>query len=312
MSQTCRVCYRLAHNKFLCPACTGTLRRHLIGLPRFLGYLDDAAVGNVQLSAQGGVSVNDFVVSGFTFDTRAADLAVDIRNTLTDWASKLAWTHGLAISPPIGWHRSPSEYVYTAADYAVFLVASIEHLVMLSNVADLYRKLDDQIKRGLVIINRAVPHQFCGPCPSIITGHSKCTECSKRDHDCGTRLMAKPGAIEVTCPTCGSVHNVEALTTHLLARADHHRCTIPELYRVLRMLREPVGLSTLYRWAEPKTARRGSGQLKPAGYLRKGTNNIMLTKKSGDDQAVYRVSEARKRRIENQEAKHDRKKRRAN
>lgn len=128
--------------------------------------------------------------------------------------------------------------------------------------------------------------------------HRHCTDCGMRDHECATRLMARRGAVEVTCPSCGVTHSVQRLVNHLLARADDFRCTIPELHRVLRMLNEPVNIDTLYRWAEPKSRRSGSGQLKPVGYLRSDNKRIGVTRHDDKDKPVYRVSDARKRREE--------------
>jgi hypothetical protein len=88
----------------------------------------------------------------------------------------------------------------------------------------------------------------------------------------------------------------------LLARADHYRGTIMEIYDWLLMLNESVPISTLYRWAEPKTSRRGSGQLKPAGYKRKD-GSIMITRRDDGDKPVYRVSDARRQRLKKREGK---------
>lgn len=302
MSAECVVCHGPSI-VFLCQTCSGKLRRQLLEIPTLVAYLEDAAVGHTRLGDPQAGRSGQFEAAAIRYDSRAADLAVEIHRILSSYARGCANMYGLAISPPVTWHRPTDEYRYCTKDYATFLAANVERLARLNDIGDLCGALKRHIKHGLSIINRGIPPQFCGPCPGTVTRHDRCEECTGRDHDCGTRLMAARGAVEVTCPLCTGTHKVEKLTTQLLARADHHRCTIAELHRVLRMLNEPVALSTLYRWAEPRSSRRGSGQLKPAGYLRADKKSIGLTKKNANDQAVYRVSEARRRRRDNDAAK---------
>jgi LSD1 subclass zinc finger protein len=223
-----------------------------------------------------------------TTDRRAAGLLDQIYDTLDQWARAMARIHQLEIS---GRRTLMGEYVHTSRDYATFLAAHTAELAKDPDIAELCQSLHRYIKRGISLINRRVPGQYCGPCPTQITDHTHCTDCGYHRHDCGTRLMARRGATHVTCTGCGTLHDVEKLVNHLLARADHFRCTIPEMNRVLRMLGEPVPMRTLYSWA-------AAGRLKPSGYLRVNKKTIGITRHHPDDKPVYRVSDARKQRTE--------------
>lgn len=277
---------------YLCPACIKWLRQQLLGLPTVVDHLQETALGQTRNNA-----VTDrFGAHGFesrtpTTDRRAATLLDQIYDTLDQWARAMARIHQLTISPPISYRRPIDTYTMTSRDYAVFLAAHTGELAKDPDINELCQSLKRFIKRGINLINRRVPGQFCGPCPTTITDHQHCTECGHRHHDCGTRLMARRGAIHVNCTGCGTVHDVAKLVNHLLARADHFRCTIPEINRVLRMLGEPVPIRTLYSWA-------AAGRLKPSGYLRANKKTIGITRHHLDDKPVYRVSDARKQRAE--------------
>lgn len=287
MTTQCQQCEGRA-DLFLCPTCQTYLRRQLTGLPTLLGHLRDTAHGLTRMSNDTSRQLG-FQSRTPIFDDRATRLIDDIGNMLGQWATQMAKERGYVISVPVNWHRPISEYRHTSADYAVFLAAHVTELAADPDIGELCASLKSYIKRSLTLVNRRVPEQFCGPCPATIVDHRHCDDCSRRDHECSTRLMAARGAIEVTCPGCGAVHRAEALVNHLLARADDYRCTIPELHRVLRMLGTPVNLRTLYHWTAPKV-----GRLRPAGYLRPDNKRIGVDRHSDEDTPVYRVSDARK------------------
>lgn len=284
---------------FLCNTCTGDLRHQLLGLPTLLGHLADSALGLTKLTNESSRAAG-FVSRTPTLDYRATMIIDDVDTTLYRWVKRLTWKHGYVVGTPISWHRPDIEYRHTAYDYAMFLAAHVTDLASDEHIGELCAALRQYIGRGLAIINRRPPEQFCGPCPGVVGDHRRCVDgdgvklyCAQ-PHTCARALMAARGALEVTCPSCASVHRVETLVNRLLANADNYRGTVAEVHRVLRMLNEPVPLSTLYRWAEPKGARRGSGQLKPAGYQR--DRRISLTRHDSRDKPIYRVSDARKRR----------------
>jgi hypothetical protein len=295
----CQKCHARA-TLFLCPLCTTELRRQLLRLPTMLDYLHDTAIGDTKMGEGGRHS--GVRSETLHYNPKASALLVEIESTIGRWARAMARKYGLVPMPPVNWHRPISEYRYTTKDFALFLASHADLLAKDPDIGKLVADLRQYVKRSVNLVNRAIPPQFCGPCPTTITDHRKCVDadgaptCRKRSHVCATRLMARRGAVEVRCPTCGVTHRVEKLVNHLLASADDYRCAIPEMYRVLRMLGEPVKLRTLYHWANPKV-----GKLRPAGYLRPDNRRIGSSKWSYDDRdvkdiPVYRVSDARRAR----------------
>lgn len=299
MNVVCQKCGGRAQ-AYLCPTCTQWLRRTLLGLPTLVGHVVDSAIGNTRLGT--GQRQKGFESRTPVFNDKARTLVGEIKSTLRQWAEVVA-SRGHELVVPIYWHGPPDRYVPTDYDHAMFLAAHVDDLVLAEDIGVLCAQLSAQIKRALAIVNPPMEPMFCGPCPATVHDHRGCTDeagvntCGYRAHECATSLMSPRGALEVTCGACGAVHDVQRLVNHLLAQADHYRATISELHRVLRMLEEPVEMSTLYTWAGPKGKRGGSGQLKPVGY-RRVDGRIGVTKKSDQDKPLYRVSDARKLRVE--------------
>lgn len=303
MSVECVKCSGRAQT-YLCVQCITWLRRELLGMPTLIGYLNDMAIADTRLSNEQSRALG-FESRTHSFDDRATALIEEIDATLYRWAMRLVWRHRYVISPPVNWHRPDLSYTHTSTDYATFLAAHTADLANDEYVGELCTKLREYVGRAVGgreeggLLNRRTPEVFCGPCSATINDHRRCVDeagvstCSRIPHTCATRLMSRRGALEVTCPRCGAVHRVQKLIEHLLASAPDYRGTIPELYRVLRMLNEPVAMDTLYRWAEPPNGkRRGSGQLKPTGYQRED-GRIGVTKRSDKDKPMYRVSDVR-------------------
>lgn len=221
----------------------------------------------------------------------ASDLNTQIHHTLKVWAEGLAKTHGVMLGPPLNWHKPPGQYRHTTADYAAWLAANVHLIARDEDAGAFHRTIRNYIRNIKKAIDLRQPPVFCGPCPTQITDHTHCKLCTRlHRHDCGTRLMARRGAVETICPFCKTTHNIETLINELLSRAGHFRCTIQDLHDVLVMLDERVPIRTLQDWA-------ARGWLQPRGYIRPD-GYIGLTRRDDDDRPVYRLSEARKLRTE--------------
>lgn len=285
----CQACTAPTTGLNLCQHCITELRQQLSGLPTWTNYLHDTAIGHTKLSEN--PRRTQPCSNTPQLNPAASQLLDDIDSTLGQWARHIARTHRHIISPPVTWHRAINEYRHTSRDYAIFLAGRTKELAADPDIGELVDELHHYINRIEKLINRPIPPQFCGPCPTVITDHSNCRECEHRAHDCGTRLMASRNGIQVTCPECKTTHDVQKLLNHLLARADHFRCTIPEIHRVLHMLGEPIPRSTLYHWVT-------RGQLTPRGYLQADNKSIGLTRRHHNDKPVYHVADARKQRAQ--------------
>lgn len=293
---TCQHCTRPAQT-YLCGTCTDELRDMLTGLPRWLDYLADAVNGQTKLGANDGPKPKGDDEQPMRINLRASGLAAAVHATLVAIVRTVEDSHGVQMTPlravqpgfvgPLlpRWRRLPAAYAITTADLACWLAHHVSALAAHEAAAEHY----DDIKRIISDIerriNRPVPPRFCGPCPTQVE-YNHDTSCEHRHpHACGTALMAKREATEVTCPSCKSTHNVERLLQRLLADVDHWRFTAAEILMIMRALDEPLNERTFRRW-------RKDGKVPPRGF-RRPNGAIGLTRRTEDDQPLYRLAEVR-------------------
>lgn len=278
----CQACTRPA-NTYLCGTCTTELRDMLTGLPRWLDYLADAVNGQTKLGANDGPKPKGDDEQPMRINLRASGLAAAVHATLVAIVRTVEDSHGMQMKPlRASW--SPGRPI-TTTDLACWLAHHVSALAAHEAAAEHY----DDIKRIITDIerriNRPVPPRFCGPCPTQVE-YNHDTSCEHRHpHACGTALMAKREAAEITCPSCKSTHNVERLLQRLLADVDHWRFTATEILMIMRALDEPLNERTFRRW-------RKDGKVPPRGF-RRPDGGIGLTRRTEDDQPLYRLAEVR-------------------
>lgn len=226
-----------------------------------------------------------------------ADHRLDLlTNMLSTWIRDLCETHGRVFMPirsmPPGfigplradWRRLPPNYAATATDMAMWLRHHVDTVACHEGAGEFYDELAEHIRAIERLVNRPPVMQFCGPCP---------TYREDRRAECGTRLLARPGAVEVRCPTCRKAHNIERLIIRLMANVEHWRFTREELIGertgdwsgIMGLLDEPVSKSTFHRWTSKRS-------LRPSGY-RRPSGSIGLTNNDERDEPVYRLSKVR-------------------
>lgn len=260
----CQHCGKPAQ-AYLCGSCIDELRAMLTGLPRWIEYLTDAITGQARLGTSDGPRTKSDE-QPLRINLRASSLGDDVHATLVAIVRTVEDSHGLRITGPTdsaGLARWLAQHVTAIAAHE----AAAEHYV------DVQRIILDIEHR----INRPVPPRFCGPCPAPDEDDPR--------RACGTALMAKRDAIEVRCPTCKTTHNVERLLQRLLADVDHWRFTVSEILMIMRALEEPLNERTFRRW-------RAQGKVRPRGF-RRPDGAIGLTRRTEDDQPLYRLAEVR-------------------
>lgn len=308
---------------YLCQSCADKVRDMLIELPWWLDRLNETAIGQAALGTPARktrreprhLNGDDTVAShieAFPDDTEtdldearrqrekaarrhalaaggihtgAAELLDTIANFLSTWIRDLCETN--RIEPPT--LRYPKNAVWLAE--RLNLLAG--HLAA-DEFAD---ELSERLRAIRRIINRPTPPRFIGPCPgSLDTGHDR--DCHRRHpHRCDTALSAHRGAIEVTCPSCRAVHNIERLEDQQIKEIEHQRFTRAELHKVLEWLGEPIPRQTMHDWLKPRKLTRPPRieppMLRPAGY-RRTDGRIGAARHSDDDKPVYRLADVRR------------------
>lgn len=214
-------------------------------------------------------------------NARASDLLADARVIIGDWTGHINARRDLRWQP---------DHVPTTAEMAAWLASHADAIACDEMAGQLHAQIDRLVRRIKNVINRAIPPRFCGPCTNVV--YRKADDGVIRKVTCGTLLDAQPRATEVTCPSCNTAHDVEHLIETLARRTDHMRFTSADVLLIMTALGTPIPERSWRRW-------RKEGRVKIRGYQRpdRADGNrgaIGLTRRTDDDEPVYRLAEVRK------------------
>lgn len=158
----------------------------------------------------------------------------------------------------------------TTAEHALFLASRINVLAGREDAGKCRQdvlRLVEEITRA---INRPVPPKILGPCTTMVDAEHRRDCTLHHPHQCDTALTAKREDIEVTCPRCGSIHNIEKLMQKHLDKMAADSFTISELYKtILPAMNEYVPLRTLQHWA-------ATSKIIPTGHNQEGDPKFRL------------------------------------
>lgn len=170
---------------------------------------------------------------------------------------------------------------------ATFLARHAHALASTDSAGQTKRGIDTLCRRITKVIDRPPAPRLCGQCDHMDDGKM-----------CRTMLYAHPDAIEISCPDCHTVHNVERLSTSWLGYIDeqildrtaiigNQRTSNPELYDtgIMGALDEEVHWQTFNRWVR-------EGHLRAVRYVRPGGRRS-FTRHTPDDLPEYRVGDVR-------------------
>jgi hypothetical protein len=208
---------------------------------------------------------------------QAAELAVAARNSLTTIVRDVCETRGVPVSP-----------VNNVAACASWLAEHVHALACGESAGIRKAEIGTLVRKIERVIDRPPAPKFCG-------------QCDKMNDDrkmCGFMLSARHDAIEVTCPTCRTTHNVDALRERWLSVIDYQivareeiignqRTPNPELYDtgIMGLLEEFVHWQSFNRWVREH-------HLKPVRYQRPNGRRGFF-RHGPEDVPEYRVGDVR-------------------
>lgn len=179
---------------------------------------------------------------------RASELLDYAQSILVEWIRDICETRGVTV---------PSVDVDAMA---MWLGRNVSAIASDEGAAVCFREIRQLVTDIERVINRPVPAQFLGPCPTMTNPRKRC----------GYRLSARREAKDVTCPQCGANHVITELVATLYVETNDYLFTLSELYStVLPAVRQYIPLRTLQHWC-------ARGKLQPRDYGPTGEPKYLL------------------------------------
>lgn len=255
----CQVCEAKAQT-YLCRRCIDQLTDMLRGLPRFLRFLRESAMGQARLGSPQRRHRGD--EQPLSYNAHAAKLYDEAHTILVTWVRHLCEQRGIEVP------RLRSDY-----SLCWWLGQNVNAIAADETAEECFGEIQDLIARIERRINRPVPPRIIGPC---ITNPAPEEVLAERrdagDHEtrCNRALMVHRDAREVTCSQCHKTYQVGAVVDQLLDESGHMLFTVRELVDwILPRLEEPVPIKTLERWIR-------DGWVTVRGQAADGAQMVML------------------------------------
>jgi hypothetical protein len=255
---------------FLCPPCETELRDMLLGLPRFIDYLIDAALGQTRLGESARRSSD--TTTPLLCNESASRHLDNIHAMLVRWVQDLCETRGVDYPGP---RMVPRDFIGPLLEGAVrghakhtksaaVWLASHTSAIACDEAAG---QCFDDIRNAIVliesVINRPLPSRFLGPCPALLNDNYG-------ERICNVELTACRDDSYVQCGACKTTHRVDDLHDQQMKTTGAMSFTLSELYRmILPVNQEYVPLRTLQHWVS-------RGRLVPTGYDAEGEPRFLL------------------------------------
>lgn len=249
MSPTCR-CGRPVDGATLCRRCAGdTLGYALANIAAHHADLDTIRTRQARYGAGGPKArgrETPLVVDGrFTDPTgEGAALAWETPNTVTTWARVLHEDHPATIAPNAD----------TVGACCAYLLRMSDRIRVADYGPELLDELADLERRLARFVDRPAERWYAGQCSAEVSqeatdgalsdahppevGHEGSDQTKPADghtepHRCTAELYAYRESGTITCPICGTEHDVAARRAYLLAESEHMLLTAAEAARAV-------------------------------------------------------------------------------
>lgn len=208
----------------LCTGCTRHLRTALRELPNLLDELDttttrSATMPTTNTGTQPCTHTGD-CGCGVTlpWNDHAANTAHNLRQAIRHWAHT-------AGTPPTPTHLANALPTIRQQPWAPHMHTDITHH---RNQAE--RAIDNPEQR-----------LYAGPCGALHPIHTLAP--------CPHRIWARPEQTTITCPNCGTIHNIADRQTYMLNAAANMHMTAPAIASALTLMtRTRIPTATIRQW----------------------------------------------------------------
>jgi hypothetical protein len=224
----CCMCEAVTVNGYVCSGCEIVLQAMITraGITDrdndMLCLLDEL---DVQMSRQARMTSRFGGASAETpmpYDARAAKAHSALSDVLTSWARHYGARGGALAGPrrSASWLRGRLPDIMTSVDVEV-----------------MHADLTESIARAVAIIDRKEPKDYVGVC-SVET----------MEGPCRAELYAPQETPTLTCPVCGTVHDVKARRSIMLDAARDLRFNATDLARITCIYGGRITPDHIYKW----------------------------------------------------------------
>lgn len=227
----CGICQAPTINGYVCSKCESVLRQAIIraGITyeredhgTVLCILDELDVQMSRQARMGSRSGGRSAETPIPFDARAAKAHAAMSHVLTSWAR-----HYGAIGPDLAGPRRSAHWLRR---HLTEIMTSIDAAMM-------HADLSGVITKALVVIDRADTKEYIGICsaPSM-------------QGACSMDLYAPLDTPSLTCPQCGTAHDVKARRLVMLDAARGMLLNATEVARITAIYGGRVTPEQIYKW----------------------------------------------------------------
>lgn len=202
----------------VCGACAGDLARALGAIPG-LSYQLEITLSRQSSHTAGRRSAT----RPLPFDPRASWALAELRRELYLWTCRV-WKPSIRVSWP-----GPLDAL---SDLSRFLFTHDDLLMAHAEADQAVARITGLVHEGERIIDRPADRWFAGPCDQ-----------------CGQDIYAQPGAVQVACPDCRYVYDVNERRVWLLQVAEDHLAYGTLIAQALTSLGTRVTPELLWQWA---------------------------------------------------------------
>ena len=226
MAALCALCKRPVGDGFLCTSCTDQLATDLTAITELLIDLEITRTRRDRLGA--AEPHRTATHDALPWKEHAADAYWTLAVTVLCWCRTVLDANGTATL-----HTGIGD---TAGRWAAWLAGQVRRIRSLPLAGDCADEIGAAVDWARRAIDLPPTLTFVGPCDAQLAGTDRCP----------VDLYAAVHGDTVTCPSCGTEHNLDRRHAYLLAQAQEYLAPLPTISRALSLwLERPVTPSML-------------------------------------------------------------------
>jgi len=249
----CACCARSVGDGYLCTDCTRALAADLTEVADLLVELEITRTRQDHIGSDDPIR-RQAVDGVLPWKEAAAEAHWLLATTTLCWCRMVLDRLGTDHADPVG---------ATAAQWSGWLARHVHKIRLMPDAGECSTEIGVAVDVARHAVDLPPAQVYVGPCDGQLDGGGRCV----------IDLYVRGNADTVTCPDCGTEHNLDRRRTYLLAKAQDHLAPLPTISRALS--------SWLERQVTPSMLR---------GYVAR--NRLVSHGADRQGRALYRVGDA--------------------